>query len=625
MLFGNGVRVEKGNGKYSFWSNLRYHYCNLRKWEPMIFWMGFFMLIPWTIADMVGNYIPSLIVEGLQAGWELKSLLLKLGLFVVILMIAQILNSVLDAYIIGSSPIYREHYSLPYIDKKMNVDYGTLENDDFNTVASASYNAIYNGRGINDAVSRLPSFLMFMVPTVVYTFYLACVQWWFPIVSILTTGAQVYMLKVAREKHSEAHPKLSGYAKKLAYLTQETTDTQAGKDIRIFKMQKWLNRKYQENLDAMNQEYYRVHGWYFMKSGSDAILDIVRNSTIYACLLWMTVNGRITLAEFVLYYGFTSSLSENLMQAMRNVLGFGIISNTFSSIRDYLDTTEKRNSKAVPLSDRDLEKMKQKPLEIEFRNVSFQYEGAAKEVLSGINLKINAGEKLALIGLNGAGKTTLVKLICGFYAPTKGEVLVNGRPIPEYDREQYYELISVLFQDYSILPMSLDENISSSKKDDIAGKKLKEALAASGFEERYQRLEKGGSSMLVREVNEDAVDFSGGEKQRMLFARSLYKKAPLLILDEPTAALDPIAENELYLNFSEATKEKTSIFISHRLSSTRFCDRIVLLENGNIIEDGTHKELMFAKGRYHELYEMQSKYYRDEEKEMKRNKVMEEA
>jgi len=202
---------------------------------------------------------------------------------------------------------------------------------------------------------------------------------------------------------------------------------------------------------------------------------------------------------------------------------------------------------------------------------------------------------------------------------------VNGRSIVEYDRDQYYELISVLFQDYSILPMSLDENIASLKCEDIDQERLNDAFETSGFIERYRRLEQGGKSMLVREINKYAVDFSGGEKQRMLFARSLYKKAPLLILDEPTAALDPIAENELYLNFSESTKGKTSIFISHRLSSTRFCDRIVLLENGNIIESGTHDELMSAKGRYNELYVMQSKYYRDEEKEVERKKVMEEA
>lgn len=625
MLYGSGARMEKGNGRYSFWSNLRYHYHNLRKWEPMIFIMGFVIIIPWMAADLVGNILPSKIVEGLEEGWELEKLLLTTGALIVMMMIARTLNSVLEAFTMDSSALYREHYSAPYIDKKMNVDYATLENAEFNTVANASYTAIYTGRGINDAVSRLPSFLMFLLPAIVYAFFLAQVRWWFPVVSLITAGLQVYMLKVARQKHSESHPILSNYAGKLAYLTNETMEIQAGKDIRIFKMQKWLNKKYAENLNAMNKEYDRIHRWYFLKNGSDAILDIVRNGVIYSYLLWLTVNGKITLAEFVLYYGFTNSFSENLIFAMRNMLGFGIISNTFSSIRDYFDTPEKKRQGTVILSDKEMEEIKKQPLEIEFKDVSFQYEGAKKEVISSLNLKIKAGEKLALIGLNGAGKTTLVKLICGFYTPTKGEILVNGKDIQTYDRDQYYELISVLFQDYVILPMSLDENIASQSRERIDSDRLKEALVTSGFQERYQKLEKGGESMLVREINEEAVDFSGGEKQRMLFARSLYKKAPLLILDEPTAALDPIAENELYLKFSESTKGKTSVFISHRLSSTRFCDRIVLLENGNIVECGTHGELMDSKGRYYELYEMQSRYYKEEELEAKRKQAMEEA
>lgn len=625
MRFDNGARIEKGNGRYSFFSNLHYHYRNLHRWEPAIFWMGFLMLIPWTVGDFLGNYIPSMLVGNLEAGLNLKSLLLKLALAVGALMVMQALSAVLNEYMISGSPIYREHYVLPYVEKKMKVDYETLEDGTFNTTASGAYNAIFNGRGINEAVHQLPLFLMHLLPTVVYGVYLAGVQWWFPVVAAFTVLGQVYMLKLAREKHSESFPRLSEYAKKLAYLTGETLEIQGGKDIRIFKMQKWLNRKYTENLDAMNREYYRVHRWYFLKSGVDAVLDLVRNGAIYVFLLWMTVQGELTLSEFVLFYGFTSSFSENLIQAMRCVLGFGIISNTFSSIRDYFDTEERKNKEAALLSRQELQQMKERPLTIELRKVSFRYPGAAKAVFSDLDLTIRAGENLALLGLNGAGKTTLVKLICGFYAPEKGEILINGKPIRAYDREQYFELISVLFQDYTILPMTVEENIASTGEKKLNREKLDRALLNSGFLERYSRLEKGGRSMLVREIHEDAVDFSGGEKQRMLFARALYKDAPLLILDEPTAALDPIAENELYLKLGEAAKDKTTIFISHRLSSTRFCDRIVLLENGTIVETGTHEDLLEKGGRYCELYRLQSKYYRDAEKEEKRRRIMEEA
>ena len=197
------------------------------------------------------------------------------------------------------------------------------------------------------------------------------------------------------------------------------------------------------------------------------------------------------------------------------------------------------------------------------------------------------------------------------YQPTQGEILVNDILVSEYTREEYDALISALFQDSALMPLSLDTNLTGQqgRKDK---KRLQEALELSGFLRRYEELSQKGETMLVRETNEQATDFSGGEKQKLLFARALYKQAPLLILDEPTAALDPIAENELYLKYSKAARNRTSVFISHRLSSTRFCDRIILLEDARIREEGTHDELMKQKGRYAELFEIQSKYYKDE-------------
>ena len=220
------------------------------------------------------------------------------------------------------------------------------------------------------------------------------------------------------------------------------------------------------------------------------------------------------------------------------------------------------------------------------------------------------------------GKTTLVKLLCGFYRPDRGRILINGIPASDFAREEYFELISVLFQDSALLPMTLDFNLTGKGAEAIDRKRLTWALKVSGFWEKYQSLPQKGQSLLVREVS-GSVDFSGGEKQKLLFARALYKEAPLMILDEPTAALDPIAENEMYLKFDEAARGRTCLYISHRLSSTRFCDRILLMEQGQVMEEGTHEELMARGGRYRELFEMQSRYYREREEQRRRNAFME--
>jgi ABC-type multidrug transport system fused ATPase/permease subunit len=233
------------------------------------------------------------------------------------------------------------------------------------------------------------------------------------------------------------------------------------------------------------------------------------------------------------------------------------------------------------------------------------------DTISHFNLQINGGSKIALVGINGAGKTTLVKLLAGLYYPTEGEILINGRSIRDYNIEEYYRLIAVVFQDVEILAFTIAKNIAACSDDMINYERVRKCLEMAGLKDKIDELRDKENTYLTQSIDKDGIMLSGGQMQKLMLARALYKDSPIIILDEPTAALDPIAESEIYEKYNDLTRGKTSLFISHRLSSTKFCDRIIFLENGSIVEDGTHRQLMDKGGRYAEMFEIQSHYYKE--------------
>jgi len=251
-----------------------------------------------------------------------------------------------------------------------------------------------------------------------------------------------------------------------------------------------------------------------------------------------------------------------------------------------------------------------KAYELQLKNVKFKHTGGENDVIRGINLTIPAGEKLAIVGLNGAGKTTLIKLLCGFYDPSEGEVLLNGQNIKQYNRWDYYRHFSAVFQDFSVLPTTIADNISQNHGS-ADMEKVKKVIELAGLTQKIESLPEQYNTAVGRDIYEDGIEFSGGETQRLMLARALYKNAPVIILDEPTAALDPIAERDIYNKYNELCGGKTSVYISHRLASTRFCDRVILIEDGIIAEEGTHESLLAAGGKYAELFEVQSHYYQE--------------
>lgn len=259
------------------------------------------------------------------------------------------------------------------------------------------------------------------------------------------------------------------------------------------------------------------------------------------------------------------------------------------------------------------EKRSDRKYEIEFRNVSFKYPGTETYALRNLSVKFKIGERLAVVGMNGSGKTTFIKLLCRLYDPDEGEILLNGINIRKYNYQDYMQLFSVVFQDFQLLAFSLGQNVAASMNYDR--KRAEECLRKAGFGERLDAMPKGVDTCLYREFDQEGVNVSGGEGQKIALARVLYKDAPFIILDEPTAALDPIAEAEVYSKFDEIVEDKTTVYISHRLSSCRFCDEIIVFDEGKVVQQGTHERLVAEKGKYQELWLAQAQYYSEKEQE----------
>lgn len=396
--------------------------------------------------------------------------------------------------------------------------------------------------------------------------------------------------------------KLRGRISYIARISQSVT---AAKDIRIFSLSYWLIRIHLSAMDAYKAQMSKYKHKQFLDDALSAFLGLFANAFAYAFIVGLILNEKLSVSQFVLFFSVVRSFNTWIYRCINTFLRMKRHSLDISALREFLELDE-------PFCMGDGEPIPKKhTYELRLENVSFRYPGAEDETIRNVDLTIKAGEKLALVGLNGTGKTTLVKLLSGLLDPTNGRVLLDGRDIKKFDRRKYYELFSAVFQDYSIPDFSIAENVSMRLCEETDRHKVESCLEAAGLHEKLSKLPKGIDTPVGRELYEDGTLFSGGECQRLLLARALYKDAPILLLDEPTAALDPLAEHEMYMKYSAMSEGKTSLFISHRLASTRFCDRIILLEKGSIVEEGTHESLTASNGRYRALFDVQSQYYRE--------------
>lgn len=385
------------------------------------------------------------------------------------------------------------------------------------------------------------------------------------------------------------------------YLVNVMLEERRADDIRIGHLDHFLDVQFGKAMEHFLPMYLDFARFSAITDGKNALLSLLSNFAAYLVIGARALYGVLPIGDVLLYAGSVTRAMSDLQTFLATGSEFDYINSYLSTYEDFIAQPSMAYDGTLPIEKRD-----DGQYEFAFHDVSFSYPGTNIPVLEHVTLSFAVGEKTALVGRNGAGKTTLIKLLCRLYEPTSGYITLNGIDIRKYSYKEYTQAFSVVFQDFHLFSLPLDENIAAGTEIDEAA--LQSSLAKVGLTDRVQQLPQGVRTRLYNN-NGSGVDLSGGEAQRTAIARALYKDAPFVILDEPTAALDPIAEAEIYKQFSQMTAGKTAVYISHRMSSCKFCDRIIVLDHGRIAEDGTHGTLLANHGIYANLYETQAQYY----------------
>ncbi|MGN0314290.1 MAG: ABC transporter ATP-binding protein [Fusicatenibacter sp.] len=557
--------------------------------------------------NLVNLYVSPMILSVVERHAPVSELLFTIVGFVLCLMLVSAASTYVNANTLyGRISVRCEIINL--LNKKAaTTSYPNVDDDGFQKLLAKSGECIDSNRAATEAIwTTLTTLTANFLGFLVYVSLLTSVQPLLILVILMTTVISYFISNYMngygyrhREEEAEAE-------RHMWYISGRARDLSAAKDIRIFGLRPWLDDLFGKAMDTYTAFQRKAQSVYIRAKIADLVLTFLRNMIAYAYLIGLVLQEGLSVAEFLLFFNAVGGFTEWVSGILGGFNTLHKQSLDISTVRECLEYEE-------PFKFDGGEHMEAKAdgkYEIRLENVSFRYPGADKDTLTNINLTLHPGEKLAVVGLNGAGKTTLIKLICGFFDPTEGRVLLNGKDIRNFNRADYYTMFSAVFQSFSLLAGTIAVNVAQNDIG-IDMERVKECVEKAGLRTKIESLPDGYETYLNREVYEEAILLSGGETQRLMLARALYKNAPFIVLDEPTAALDPISESELYQKYSELTSGRSSIYISHRLASTRFCDRIIMIDNAGISEEGTHDELMKLGGKYAEFYEVQSKYYKE--------------
>lgn len=569
--------------------------------KKYIFYAALFQIVT-ALVPLTGVVMPKYIIDELTGLQRVEYLAVYVGALVLINLVGSILLAYLEGAMFTSKSEVFSSFECMMAEKLMTCDFESLEDPGFLDVKEKAHRILYaEGQGFGAVLDHA-----FNIAGKVFIFaglvgVLSTLNIWMVLVFVALVLLNSAVEARVQKRYVSWDIEKAPIERRSAYLLNIIENFEYGKEERIYGLKDFLISRVAKHLGESDAFYKRQTRELNKSQYFTAVTSFIRDAISYIYLISKVIAGSIQIGSFTMYVGAVSQFStamNDMMSSIVNIRRFGLY---YDELNKYINMpqTMREGEKTVDNETGEYT--------IKFENVSFRYPGSETYALKNVNITITPSEKLSIVGENGAGKTTFVKLLLRLYDPTEGRILLNGTDIREFDYDEYQNLMAAVFQDFRLFSFTLKENVCFNKE--CSDEVVIDCLRRSGFGNKLDQLPKGIYTNVYKNFEEDGFEPSGGEGQKIALARALFKDTPVVILDEPTAALDPRAEYEMYQNFNKMSEGKTTIFISHRLSSSRFCDKIAVFAGGEIKEYGSHDELYSKDGMYHELFDMQAKFY----------------
>lgn len=552
-------------------------------------------------------YFPKIVIDGLISGDNINVLCGIILIFGTLLLGTSLLKSWLKYFIWKKQCFLQKKLICLVMQKTARIDYENLENPlilDLKKKAEKSYlgNASDEFFGVLKYFFSMASGVLSLVGLFAILFEIGIFPWM--ILNLVIIANCIFEAKTIK-KNFHLEEESIPYERRWQYYRDIPLDLKAIKEIKIFQLSSWFIKKFSDVSRITNTYYTKTLNNTCKTESLCAITIFVREIFSYVYIVISVLMKKITVGDFSLYISSIEKYSDTLKEIIQNAMEMSHVGQYVECLQHYFELPECICTQGnAPLDVDD------KKIEIEFKNVFFKYPNAENYTLKNINFKIRDGEHISIVGENGAGKSTLIKLLCRLYVPSQGEIFINGVNINKYSLEEYNRLLAPVFQDFQLFSINVQENLClDGEWNQRDAEKILGEVALGYLPSKYENF---FGRQVTKLFDKNGLVLSGGEQQKIAIARALYQKGKkIIVLDEPTAALDPRSEAEIYYAIDKLTEDKMSIFISHRLSSCKYCDHIVVLQDGSLIEYGTHEELMQKKGIYFELFELQAERYRD--------------